>query len=459
MTLQLINHEIQRWDIATRMPFKYGIATMTDLPHVFVSVVIQINGTESTGKSADHLPPKWFTKEPDTPVEEEIEDMEASIAQALNAAESISAETPFAFWQKLYRQLMSPPHFPALLQHFGISLVERAVLDAVCRYHDKPLWQLIHEDQLGIDFASLSDDLSTTQAVDFLPEKPLGSVNLRHTVGMADFLREVEIPTEVRLHDGLPQSLEACIDHYGLREFKLKLSGQADDDLARLRNIAAVITATAPADFRFSLDGNEQFTTPEHLCAFGQQVYADALLNAFFEHLIFIEQPINRKQALSPDAPRVDKAWPSPIPIIIDESDGALEDFPRALELGYAGVSHKNCKGVFKGLRNRALIALYQKQYPDRMFLMTGEDLANIGPIALPQDLAVQALLGNASVERNGHHYFNGLSMFPEEISGRTLGLFPELYQADDEGFARLRVVDGALDLKSTNPKAFGGCF
>lgn len=456
MPVKFISASIKRHDIATRMPFRYGIATMTDVPHVFITVTVEIDGTASTGCSADHLPPKWFTKEPEAPVEREITEMESSISEAIDAAEGLTAVDAFSFWKALYSRLMNPPHLPALLQHFGISLVERAMLDAVCRYYQAPLWQLIHEDRLGIDLASLSPELSGVQPRDFLQARPLESVNLRHTVGMADPLRETDIPDTDRLNDGLPQSLEACIREYGLREFKLKLSGQPDADLGRLRAIASVVSEHAPVDFSFSLDGNEQFATPEQLRTFGEKVYADSRLAGFFEHLFFLEQPINRKVALGPDAPEVSNAWPRPVPIIIDESDGALEDFPRALELGYAGVSHKNCKGVFKGLRNRALIAHHQAQHPDRRCLMSAEDLANIGPIALLQDLAVQALLGNASVERNGHHYFKGLSMFPKEISDETLRHHPDLYHAGPDGHAYLTVAHGALSLNSVNNKPFG---
>ena len=42
-------------------------------------------------------------------------------------------------------------------------------------------------------------------------------------------------------------------------------------------------------------------------------------------------------------------------PVIIDESDDLPTSFARAIELGYSGTSHKNCKGIFKSLRNRAL--------------------------------------------------------------------------------------------------------
>ena len=41
-----------------------GIATMTRLPHVFVRVQLDVDGQAQWGISADHLPPKWFTKVP-----------------------------------------------------------------------------------------------------------------------------------------------------------------------------------------------------------------------------------------------------------------------------------------------------------------------------------------------------------------------------------------------------------
>ena len=49
---------------------------------------------------------------------------------------------------------------------------------------------------------------------------------------------------------------------------------------------------------------------------------------------------------------------------------------PRAFNLGYAGVSHKNCKGVIKGLANAALVAR-------RGGLLSAEDLANVVLIGL----------------------------------------------------------------------------
>ena len=86
---------------------------------------------------------------------------------------------------------------------------------------------------------------------------------------------------------------------------------------------------------------------------------------------------------------------------------------------------------------------------------MSGEDLANIGPVALLQDLAVQAALGNESVERNGHHYYRGLSVFPPSISRAMLSCHGDLYTAFD-GTARLDVCQGKLNLGSVNAAPLG---
>ena len=44
MSVRIKNATIHRIDLKTRMPFKYGIATMTEVPMIFVSVAIETNG-------------------------------------------------------------------------------------------------------------------------------------------------------------------------------------------------------------------------------------------------------------------------------------------------------------------------------------------------------------------------------------------------------------------------------
>ena len=58
-----------------RFPFKYGIASMTVVPHVFVYVDLNVDGREVSGLSSEGLALKWFTKNPETPFEADLCEM------------------------------------------------------------------------------------------------------------------------------------------------------------------------------------------------------------------------------------------------------------------------------------------------------------------------------------------------------------------------------------------------
>ena len=58
--------------------------------------------------------------------------------------------------------------------------------------------------------------------------------------------------------DGLPISLPAVIERYGMRVFKIKLGGDPAADAARLSDVLGVLDARAPGH-RYTLDGNEQY--------------------------------------------------------------------------------------------------------------------------------------------------------------------------------------------------------
>jgi hypothetical protein len=115
---------------------------------------------------------------------------------------------------------------------------------------------------------------------------------------------------------------------------------------------------------------------------------------------------------------------------------------------------------VFKGVANACLLAhrarLAQPNAHPAL-LLSGEDLTTIGPVSLQQDLAVQAALGVASVERNGQHYFAGLSQFPPEVQRQVLAEHPDLFHANSVGgWPTLTITNGALDLGSVNAAPFG---
>ena len=88
--------------------------------------------------------------------------------------------------------------------------------------------------------------------------------------------------------------------------------------------------------------------------------------------------------------------------------------------------------------------------------MLTGEDLCNLGPIALLQDLALMSLLGIDHVERNGHHYYRGLSMFPSEWQKAVLAEHGDVYACHEQNFVCVQINEGKLKLGSVNRAPFG---
>lgn len=456
--MRILETSLWRAELRTRMPFKYGIATMTELPHVFVQVTAEFAEGIACGVAADHLPPKWFTKDPSKDPRLEIEEMIGVIRQAVAHAAALRAPTLFAWWRELYeaQEAWASAHRIApLLAHFGTSLLERAMIDAFCHAARVTFGSALRENRFQIDLGRLRPELAGSTPSDHLPASPPTSVFARHTVGLADPLEDDDIPNSERLDDGLPQSLEAAIGAYGLRHFKLKAGGQPED-LDRLRRIAGTIERHAAPGWACTIDGNENFHSVAAFRDFWTAVEADPQLQPLRRGLMFIEQPFHRDLALSDDIGALASQWPDRPPIIIDESDATLGSLPRALALGYAGTSHKNCKGVFKGVANACSMARLRQTTPSRRWRMSGEDLGNIGPVALLQDLAVQGALGLTSVERNGHHYFAGLSAWPEDVQARVLNGHGDLYVRSSRGWPTLRIREGRIALPSVLAAPFG---
>ena len=449
-----------RW-MQTRFPFRYGIAAMTDLPHVFLDVRMEIDARESRGLASEGLPPKWFTKDPGTTFEEDLPAMLQVLEHAVGVAREITADSVFGFWRQLYagqdvwgRGCALPP----LLVHLGTSLVERAVIDAACRSLEMPFAEALRGGHLGVDLGAIHPELEGSQPSEWLPERAAETIVARHTVGLGDPLWPDEVTDEDRADDDLPQALSDAIDRYGLTHFKVKICGNLETDVPRLVSIAKLLAGKVP-DFRFTLDGNEQYRSFADFRSHWEAFRAEPDLADFLssEHLLFVEQPLHRDEALKPALGSEMAAWKSAPPMIIDESDAELDSLRQALALGYRGTSHKNCKGIFKGLANRCLLGWCRRHRPDEgPWLMSGEDLANVGPVALLNDLAAMAAMGIDDVERNGHHYFAGLSMFPTAVQELVLARHGDLYERSPGRWAALRIDGGQLDLASVNAAAFG---
>ncbi len=460
MTIAVKNVDCHLLPMRTRIPFRYGIATLTALPHLFLRVELAVDGRTAHGLAADGLPPKWFTKDPATTFRDDLADMLRVIRQAGALATDLgAAPTVFDLWQGLHRAQATwatAAGYPPLLWGFGVSLVERAVIDAFCRATGATFAAAVRANTLGVRLGAVYPELVGAEPADLLPPRPLPGVIARHTVGLGDPLADDEIAPGERLDDGLPQSLERAIAAYGLTHFKIKLGGDPEADRARLRRLARLLDERCGDAYAFTLDGNEQYRTVAAFRECWGALAADPALAPFLCRLLFVEQPLRRDAALGDDTRRAFAAWPDRPPIIIDESDGRVGDLVDALACGYAGTSHKNCKGVIKGLANACLLEARRRADPAGDYLLSGEDLANVGPVALPQDLAVVATLGVAHVERNGHHYFAGLRMLPDDMQDAVLARHGDLYRQSPGGFATLAIRGGRLATGSVVAAPFG---
>lgn len=446
-----------RVPLRLRLPFRYGITTLTEVTHAVCHARYEIDGVVVSGWAADNLAPKWFRKDPAQPIAAELVEMEGVIAAAFAHAQTITAPRAFAFWQDLataQAAWAAARDIPPLLAHLGTSLVERTLLHALARRHAVSTSTLLRENLAGVELGELRPELVGSTPRDWLPAQPAPSVWARHTVGMADPLDAGDVPTADRRDDGLPQSLEENIRRYGLRHFKLKASGELARDRERLERIVGLLERECGSDHAFSIDGNESFRGPEEFVAYARTLHESPALRSAWSRLLFFEQPWHREVALTPAIAAAARAWPELPPVIIDESDATLESLPAALTLGYAGTSHKNCKGVIKGLVNACTLA--HRRAAGGRVVLSGEDLTNVGPVALTQDLAVAAALGITSIERNGHHYFAGLAQFPRPWQERALADQPGLFVPDPRLGARLEITGGRLQLDALNDAPLG---
>lgn len=457
--IQIKEIDLRIQNMRTRMPFKFGISTMTAVPHLVLGMALEEDGRTGRGYSADHLPPKWFTKNPETSLEDEVGDMIDVIRHASDAALTIGpAPGPFALWQALYEAQKSwgtARGFAPLLWGLGTSLVERAMIEAFCRLQGTNFGQAVRSNAFGLRLDAFNPELRGLVPADVLPGSPITVTNVRHTVGLGDPLTRPDIPPEELCDDGLPQSLDEVIDTYGISYFKIKLFGDEARDFDRLKRTAGIIGGRLDR-YAFTLDGNENYGDMASFRSFWEALRADRDLSGFLRRLICIEQPLHRNIALDDEVKRHFQAWPDRPSFIIDESDGDIGDVTRAVDIGYAGTSYKNCKGVFKGLSNAAYLKHLSNRHPDRAYIMTSEDLSNIAPIALMQDLAVLATLGVDHSERNSHHYFKGITVWPDDIQEQVVKYHPDLFSMHADGFPCMRIQQGRINIESVTTSPFG---
>ncbi len=443
--LRILELELYERPVVLRLPFRFGVVTLTQCPQAFARARIELpDGRSAWGAAAEMMAPKWFDKNLALSNDDNFEQLRAVLRLArqayLNDQRPDSAFGHFARHHDAHLAQALALDFNPLLASYGPALIDRAVLDALCRLLSVTFYAAMRANLAGIgpahpSFADLDFDAFLAGL------QPAQDIAARHTVGLVDAITAADLGTTVA--DGLPETLEQVVQASGHRYFKLKVAGNIAADLERLTAIAAVLDRLPEAYF-VSLDGNEQYQDATGVTELLRAMASAPALRRLFNAILFVEQPINRKLALDVDLASAQLGKP----VIIDESDGELDTFVQARARGYAGVSSKTCKGLYKSILNAARCQQWNAHQPGTRFFMSGEDLTTQAGLSVQQDLALVNLLGITHVERNGHHYVNGMAALPQAEQQAFLQAHPDLYK-HTFGAVRLKIHGGRIALGS----------
>lgn len=430
-----------------RFPFRFGAARVTAAPQAFVRVRINdARGRSAVGWSAEMMMPRWFDKNPSLAPGDNIDQLRISLRLAIDAYRNTGRNTPFglhALNEAQHHRQAAKLQLPGLVASYGLALVDRAVIDATCRLESLSAVEAVRLGRLGINAATAPDLAEFDLSAYFATIKPASSMAVRHTIGLVDALTSADVEPDSRLEDGLPQTLEAVIASYGHRHFKIKVSGHPVEDVERLIQIAAVLDAAADG-YQATLDGNEQFGGSDAVGEFLERISAQPRLRRLRSSILFFEQPIARADALTTSLADIARH----VPLEIDESDGEIGAFIEARALGYAGISSKSCKGFYRSLLNRARVEKWNNEEKSSRYFMSAEDLTTQSGLALQQDLVLASLVGATHVERNGHHYVDGMFGAPKGEQAAYLRGHGDLYRQAGSG-ARLAIRSGRVDFSS----------
>lgn len=437
-----------------RLPFRFGVTTITHGRQAVLRARIRLgDGREGWGHAAESLVTKWFDKNTALSDDQNIDQLRKAVQVAIPGYVGQSANTAFGFFSDHYADhiaVCGKAGLNPLIAGFGPGLIDRAVLDALCRLHGISFYAAMRANLPGMTAHPILPDLGGFDFDAFLASlRPAASIHARHTVGLVDPITAADQAPAARLNDGLPETLEEVIQVYGHRYFKLKVGGDLREDIERLGRIAAVLDKI-PDTYFATLDGNEQYETAEAALALWQAVEAAPNLKRLAQAILFIEQPIKRQMALA--APVA--ALAARRPVIVDESDGEIGTFSQAKALGYAGVSSKTCKGFYKSVANLARCRQWNAAEGAARYFMSAEDLTVQAGLSLQQDLALVNLLGLTHVERNGHHFIDGFGDRPPAEAEAFRTAHPDLY-AESNGRVRLAIRGGALKIGSLDCPGF----
>ena len=454
VSLRVVEVEMRERPNKLRLPFRFGVTTVTHGRQAIIKVRIRLSdGREETGYSAEALAAKWFDKNLELTDSDNHHQLRKSLEIAANTYLSASETTAFLLFADHYAEHVAACEkleLNPLIASYGQSLIDRAIIDALCRACGVSFYQAISKNLLGMVSHSIIPELNEFDFPAFLAElQPSDSINVRHTIGLSDPIFKSNIRAADLVTDGLPQAFEEVVKFYNNQYFKIKVSGDDESDLARLEKIASVLDQ-ADDPYFVTLDGNEQYSDDQGITDFYQKVIDNKRLTRLASSIMYVEQPIMRSKALTNSV----GALADLVPVIIDESDGELSAFITARKRGYHGVSSKSCKGIYKSIINKARCQIWNEGGANSFFL-SAEDLTCEPGISIQQDLALVSILGLTHVERNAHHFIDGFDDRPDSEARAFISAHSDLY-IETENRVRLKLCDGKFSISSLNCTGYG---
>jgi hypothetical protein len=203
-------------DVRLRLPFRFGVITVTESVHAIVRVRISLeDGRSSEGVAAEALAAKWFEKSPEFTDAQNLDQLRQSLDIAIDHYKGRGFDMPFGLFAGTYRtqqERSAQLGLNPLVASYGPALLDRAILDALGKATGQSFATMISTNVPGIETTDLTPDIKDAHLQPFLAGlKPGETIDLRHTVGLVDPLTAADRPEADRVNDGLPETLEEVV--------------------------------------------------------------------------------------------------------------------------------------------------------------------------------------------------------------------------------------------------------
>src|SRR5262245_49124236 len=147
-------------EVRLRLPFRFGVVTLTQAPQAFVRARIELpDGSSHWGAAAEMLVPKGFDKDLALSNEDNFEQLRLALVLAADAYTATArARTAFGHFAAHYDEQIAAGaarDLNPLVASFGPAQIDRAVLDALCRSAGRSFYEALRSNLAGIDPALL----------------------------------------------------------------------------------------------------------------------------------------------------------------------------------------------------------------------------------------------------------------------------------------------------------------